>query len=203
MFAIHYFFETEAKAKKFFTSVSNLLKTGGRFVACTFDSEAVVRLLESSTSTSAGSSSGSSHSYIERVPSRGRRGGKIKTAWSIQGNFEKKKLRRNPETKLLEGTGHSIDVYIETINETHTEYLVHFQTLLRIAETYGNMRLATPEEEKEMGYPVPTETFGETFERERRKGRMPGKAGLMRDYEKKLSFLYRWFVLVKQETRVG
>jgi SAM-dependent methyltransferase len=192
MFAIHYFFENEAKAKKFFSSVSNMLKTGGRFVACTFDSEAVVRLL------------GSSSKYIETVPVRsGSRKGKMKTAWSIQENYDKKKLRRNPETKLLEGTGHSIDVYIETINETHTEYLVHFPTLLKIAETYGNLRLATPEEAKEMGYPSPTESFAETFHREKESRRMPGKAALMRDYEKKLSFLYRWFILVKQETRVG
>jgi hypothetical protein len=123
----------------------------------------------------------------------GRGGGKMKTAWSI-----KKAYTGTP----TEGTGHAIDVYIETINETHREYLVHWKTLMRIAESYG-LRLATPEEAKELGYPSPTETFRETFEREQRKGRMPGNSAFMREHEKNLSFLYRWFILVKQEIRMS
>lgn len=46
-FAIHYMMSTEARAKRFFQSVSNLLDVGGKFIATTIDARVVVEQIMS------------------------------------------------------------------------------------------------------------------------------------------------------------
>lgn len=50
-FALHYMFETEARARRFLSLVSSHLKPGGAFIATTVDARVVVELLASRAST--------------------------------------------------------------------------------------------------------------------------------------------------------
>jgi len=112
-------------------------------------------------------------------------------AWSIQGGYNRDEVGRGD--RPVRGLGHEVSVYIETINNTHVEFLVGDEELYARAGEAG-LRAPTMEEANALGYFAPAGTFEELFDKTAPDG--TGKARDMLPYEKKLSFLYRWFVLV-------
>jgi hypothetical protein len=119
-------------------------------------------------------------------------------------------------TKLYDATtfedndgclGYKIDVYQDSINQTLSEYLVNFDFLTSTMDKYG-FSLVTREDARHMGLPEGSGMFSELYNSmmfEIKKN--PNKeadyknAPYMRDYEKDISFLNRFFVYKKTSTR--
>jgi hypothetical protein len=102
--------------------------------------------------------------------------------------------------------GYRIDVYQESINQTVSEYLVNFDYLNRVMSAYG-FELVSREEAKDMGLPDGSGLFSELFlymmdeiAKNKFKAKDYEKASSMSGYEKKISFLNRYFVYKKIRT---
>ena len=182
MFAVHYFFKDETTITTFFNNISKLLRSKRNddgpppcFIACCYDGDKVVQLLEAE----GGDERRVSHYENDKL------------AWSIRGDYKQEDVGNGDIP--VRGLGHEISVYIETINNTHTEYLVGDEELYYRAKMAG-LRAPTEEEAISLGYTSGGGTFEELFDKTSPEG--TGKARDMYGYEKKLSFLYRWFILV-------
>jgi hypothetical protein len=99
--------------------------------------------------------------------------------------------------------GYKIDVFQESINKSFSEFLVNYDYLNRIMEDYG-FKLITREEARAIGMPEGSGLFSELFmtmqeevKRVRSKEKDYGKALLMNAFEKKISFLNRYFIYKK------
>ena len=103
--------------------------------------------------------------------------------------------------------GYKIDVYQDSINQTLAEYLVNFDFLTSTMDKYG-FSLVTREEAKQMGLPEGSGMFSELYnsmmfeiKKDPKKETDYKNAPYMRDYEKDISFLNRFFVYKKISTR--
>ena len=99
--------------------------------------------------------------------------------------------------------GYRIDVYQDSINQLISEYLVNFDYLDRVLNNYG-FKLIDREEANSIGLPEGSGLFSELFvnmteEVKKNKNREKdyGNALNMTEYEKKISFLNRYFVYKK------
>jgi len=99
--------------------------------------------------------------------------------------------------------GYKISVYQESINKMFPEFLVNFDYLERVMENYG-FKLVNRDEAKGLGLPEGSGLFGELFNvmldetKKKRYAKNPyGTAVEMNAYEKKISFLNRYFVYKK------
>jgi len=195
MFAMHYFFKTESTLDAFFGNVSRILRSNTSepsdpppcFVSCYFDAERVHNLLK--TKGEVDSTSG--NVVYRALTSDG------ELAWSIEGLYD---LDTIPEKEMPEGVGLEIKVYIRSINKAHNEYLVGRRTFAQACEDHG-LRLVekdngTLESAKKAGYVIPGTTFEKLFKVIKERDRV-GKARDMTEYEKELSFLYRWDIVLK------
>jgi hypothetical protein len=109
-FAIHYLFESDASLSRLVHNVSHMCAPGGVFIGTCFDGDKLAAELDRSPR---GSIVGSSQGV--RV-------------WEISKRYD---------GRFSGGTGHAIDVYIETINRTVCEYLVSPRTLRGALEVAG------------------------------------------------------------------
>jgi hypothetical protein len=134
-FALHYFFESEAKLSGFLQNVDNHLKNGGFFIGTCFDGSAIANLMADSDIKS------------------GTKGGT--TIWSI------KKLYDKYDPKKL---GQQIEVYVETINKHHIESLVNYDLLVKRLAKF-NIHPLTSKECVEFGFSEPMSRFGTLFNR--------------------------------------
>jgi hypothetical protein len=99
--------------------------------------------------------------------------------------------------------GYKIDVFQESINKSFSEFLVNYDYLNRVMEDYG-FKLITREEARAIGMPEGSGLFSELFmnmqeevKRTKSKEKDYGKALNMNAFEKKISFLNRYFVYKK------
>jgi hypothetical protein len=99
--------------------------------------------------------------------------------------------------------GYSINVYQESINQYLQEYLVNFDYVVRIMEDYGFVPVFKNECIK-MGLPDSTGMFSELFanmendiKRSAKVADDYGKAPLMTEEEKQISYMNRYFVFKK------
>jgi hypothetical protein len=101
--------------------------------------------------------------------------------------------------------GYKIDVFQESINQLIPEYLVNFDYLNRLMENFG-FKIVSREEAKQKGLPEGNGLFSELYmvmleEMKKNKytgmGTEYGEAKNMTSYEKKISFLNRYFVYKK------
>jgi hypothetical protein len=125
-----------------------------------------------------------------------------KKIWSITKQYDATKF--DDDESCL---GYKIDVYQDTINQSISEYLVNFAFLTNTMQTYG-FSLLTPEESKYLKLPKSSGMFSELYQKmEMEVNKYPEKqveykdALYMEDYEKKISFLNRYFVYKKISTR--
>lgn len=155
----------------FLGNVSKMLKKGGMFAGCAFDARSVLSLL------------GDENKVVRNVDD--------KLIWSIEKNFDDE-ISKDMD---LIPTGKTINVYIETINAIHQEYLMDLNQLLSVAERHG-MRLMTPAEAKALNIgDSGSELFRETYSNNNVK--LVGKTRNMSLIEREFSFLNRWFILIK------
>jgi len=180
-FAIHYFFRDPDSLRGFLKNVAECTKLNGYFIGTAYDGKLMFNELK-----------------------------KIKTNESIQIVEDGKKLWE--VTKMYgndsfdddsSSIGYQIDVYQESINQYISEYLVNFDYLERLMEAYG-FKLINREEANEMGLPEGSGLFSELFinmldeiKRNKFKATLFGDAPNMTSFEKKISFLNRYFVYKK------
>jgi len=122
--------------------------------------------------------------------------------WSISKRYDAITFEDN-ESCL----GYKIDVYQDSINQTLPEYLVNFDFLTSTMDKYG-FTLITKEEARQMKLPEGSGMFSELFNvMENDVNKNPEKASdykdalYMKDYEKDISFLNRFFIYKKTSTR--
>lgn len=180
-FSIHYFFKNINTLKGFLTNLSECTKIGGYFIGTCYDGKEVFDLLKNKN-----------------------------TEESVQISIDNKKIweivkQYNSDVFNADDTslGYKIDVYQETINQLITEYLVNFEYFERIMENYGFILLDRTEA-KTLGFSDSTGLFSDLFinllnelNLYKFKSKDYGDASKMSEYEKKISFLNRYFVFKK------
>jgi len=184
-FAIHYMFENKNVFYNFIRNVAECTKLYGYFIATCYDGRTIFNMLKRKQEGE------SNEIYVDD-----------KKVWSITKQYDSTTFEDN-ESCL----GYKIDVYQDSINQTISEYLVNFDFLTITMEKYG-FTLVTREEARQMKLPSGSGMFSELFNSmENEVKRNPLKesdykdALLMRDYEKEISFLNRFFIYKKTSTR--
>jgi SAM-dependent methyltransferase len=184
-FAIHYMFENKGTFYNFIRNIAECTKLYGYFIATCYDGRTIFNMLKRKQEGE------SREIYVDD-----------KKVWSITKQYDATTFEDN-ESCL----GYKIDVYQDSINQTLPEYLVNFDFLTSTMDKYG-FTLVTREEARQMRLPEGSGMFSELFNAmENEVKRHPEKesdykdALSMRDYEKDISFLNRFFIYKKTSTR--
>jgi hypothetical protein len=190
-FAIHYMFENKSTFYNFMRNVAECTSENGYFIATTYDGKEVFKNLRNKQIGE----------YVERYINN-------KKVWSIQKNYDNELFEDN-ESSL----GYKINVYQDSINKSITEYLVNPEFLIKTMEKYGFL-LIDRNDCKRFKIDKPTNTFRNLYNEfmseidDKLHRRMfkdvekdYGKAYLMRNEEKDISFLNRYFIFKKISTR--
>jgi len=183
-FAIHYFLENPDTLKGFMKNISECTKQNGYFIGTCYDGKLVFNELKKTKT-------GDSIKIVED-------GRKI---WEITKSYGSDTFDDDSSS-----IGYRVDVYQESINQTITEYLVNFDYLNRVMSAYG-FELVEHEEALQLGMPNSTGLFSELFlhmleeiSKNKYKANEYDKAPQMTSYEKKISFLNRYFIYKKIRT---
>jgi mRNA (guanine-N7-)-methyltransferase len=180
-FAIHYFFENQTTFQNYMRNISECTKVGGYFIGTSYDGKLLFNLLK-------GKIQGEGVEIVED-------GIKI---WNIKKQYTSDNFEDD-----ITCLGYKIDVFQESINKSFSEFLVNYDYLNRVMEDYG-FKLITREEAKAIGMPEGSGLFSELFvnmqeeiKRNKTKEKDYGTALQMNAFEKKISFLNRYFVYKK------
>lgn len=123
MFAIHYFFETEAKLDGFLYNVASNLRKDGVFIATFMDGDTVANMLDDA-STGVVEGRKKVGAYENEVP-----------VWAIIKRYtEYKDSNNNTESSIF---GKVVEVFLENTNRLIPEYLVNLNTLITKAKQHG------------------------------------------------------------------
>jgi hypothetical protein len=133
-FALHYFWKDVKTLHTFMRNVSECTKVGGHFIGTCYDGRAVFNRLKglSNGSTLRFEDSAAEHRMIAAI------------------------TKRYSKTDYLDDEsclGYSIDVFTESINAMHTEYLVNMVYLERIMRNYGFELLSETETKRDLFLP--------------------------------------------------
>jgi hypothetical protein len=180
-FALHYFFENPDSLQGFLRNVAECTALNGYFIGTAYDGKQVYNMLKKTKT-------GESIQIVE--------GGK--KIWEITKGYGADNFEDDSSC-----IGYKIDVYQESINQSIGEFLVNFDYLNRIFELYG-FKIIDREEAKTLGLPEGSGMFSELFVNmqeaikiNKYKERDYGSAFKMTSFEKKISFLNRYFVYKK------
>ena len=183
-FAIHYFFQTPDTLKGFMRNLAECTKINGYFIGTCYDGKLIFKEL-SKVKTS------DSVKIIDN-------GKKI---WEITKEYGSDIFEDNSSS-----IGYEITVFQESINQQISEYLVNFDYLSRVMTAYG-FELVVREEANNLGLPASTGLFSELFlqmsdeiEKNKFNSKDYANAQFMTAYEKKISFLNRYFIYKKVRT---
>jgi len=183
-FALHYFFENQSTFQNFIRNVAECTKLGGYFIGTCYDGKSIFNMLKNKQM----GESVEIYNGDNKV-------------WEVRKEYDDLEFLDD-----VTSLGYQINVYQESINKMFPEYLVNFDYMERIMENYG-FKLMTREEAKEHGLPNGTGMFNELFvlmeeevKRNRLKQNEYGDALSMNSYEKKISFLNRYFIYKKIAT---
>jgi hypothetical protein len=180
-FAVHYFFENPDTLQGFMRNLSECTKTGGYFIGTAYDGKTIFKLLKNKQP-------GESIQIMDGD----------KKIWEVTKGYSSNEFEDNSSS-----IGYRIDVFQESINQVISEYLVNFDYMERVMEDYG-FKLIDRNEAKELGFPEGSGLFQELFlnmldeiKRNDKKRKDYGTAPNMTVFEKKISFLNRYFVFKK------
>jgi hypothetical protein len=178
---MHYFFENPDTLQGFLRNVSECTKLNGYFIGTAYDGKLVFNMLKKTKT-------GESIKIIED-------GKKI---WEVTKGYGSDNFDDDSSS-----IGYRIDVYQESINQNIQEFLINFDYLNRVFEAYG-FTVIDRIEAQELGLPEGSGLFSELFNNmleEIKKNRYKEKefenAANMTAFEKKISFLNRYFVYKK------
>jgi hypothetical protein len=180
-FAIHYFLENADLLQGFMKNIAQCTKLNGYFIGTCYDGKLIFNLLKKTQT-------GDSIQIIDD-------GKKI---WEITKRYGSDIFEDDSSS-----IGYKIDVYQESINNNISEYLVNFNYLDRVMKAYG-FDIISHEEAKSIGLPEGSGLFSELFTNmleeikiNKYKAKDYGNAMNMSSFEKKISFLNRYFVYKK------
>ena len=180
-FALHYFFENPDTLQGFLRNVAECTALNGYFIGTAYDGKLVYNMLKKSKT-------GESIQIVENG----------KKLWEITKGYGADNF--DDDSSCI---GYKIDVYQESINQNIGEFLVNFDYLNRIFELYG-FKIIDREEAKSLGLPEGSGLFSELFinmqeqiKINKYKEKDYGSALKMTSFEKKISFLNRYFVYKK------
>jgi mRNA (guanine-N7-)-methyltransferase len=180
-FALHYFFENPDTLQGFLRNVAECTKLNGYFIGTAYDGKLVFNLLKKVKT-------GESIKIIDD-------GKKI---WEITKGYGADNFEDDSSS-----IGYRIDVYQESINQNIQEFLVNFDYLNRVFEAYG-FKIIDRDEAQSFGLPEGSGLFSELFNNmleEIKKNKFKEKdyenAANMTAFERKISFLNRYFVYKK------
>jgi hypothetical protein len=183
-FAIHYMFENKRTFYNFIRNVAECTRINGYFIGTSYDGKTIFNMLRNKQQ-------GESIEIYERD----------KKIWSIIKDYDGTRFDDNDSS-----LGYKISVYQETINQVLPEYLVNFDYLNIIMEKYGFV-LITRDEAKQIGLPEASGMFIEMYnlmlnniEKNPKLKNEYGEAINLKQYEKEISFLNRYFVYKKIRT---
>ena len=186
-FAMHYFFKNPDTLQGFLRNLSECTKYQGYFIGTAYDGKTIFDILNKKNP-------GESIQILED-------GKKI---WEIIKSYD--------HTKFLDDSssiGYRIDVYQESINQLIPEYLINFNYLERIMLNYG-FQIIDLDEARTLGLPQGCGFFSELFDemtneisKNKFKASNYGLAPNMTKYEKKISFLNKYFVFKKINKHVN
>jgi hypothetical protein len=182
-FALHYFFENKYSLENFITNVVECTKLGGYFIGTSYDGQVLFNML----------------SKFEKGESKVLRDENNKIMWEITKQYDRSNFDNDGSC-----IGYPIDVYQESINKTFTEYLVHYDYLDDLMNTYG-FTLVPSEEIKSLGLLSSSGLFSELFKHiesvqyrnDDYKASKLGNTLNMTTNEKEVSFLNRYFIYKK------
>ena len=184
-FAIHYMFENKHTFYNFMRNVAECTREGGYFIGTCYDGKTIFNKLKQKPQ-----GDGDTIYHNE------------KKVWSMTKDYDSVSFENN-----ISSLGYKISVYQESINQTIPEYLVNFDFLVETMSNYG-FRLLPRDDAKKIGLPEGSGLFIEMYNKmmdEIRKfpktEKEYGMAPNMMDYEKRISFLNRYFVFQKIATR--
>ena len=180
-FAVHYFLENPTTLKGFMRNIAECTQKDGYFIGTAYDGKQIFNLLRDKKN-------GESVQIVED-------GQKV---WEVTKGYDSTEFEADSSS-----IGYKIDVYQDSINKTFSEYLINFEYLDRIFGIYG-FKLVDRDEAQSLGLPEGSGLFQELYNQmllEIQKNRYIakdfGNAVNMSDYEKKISFLNRYFVYKK------
>ena len=171
MFAIHYFFESEASLNGLLQNISDSLKVGGLFIGCCFDGQKVFDALRP---------------YEEGATLVGRE--KEVDIWKITKKYSNMDLTNDNRS-----IGMPIDVEFISIGTEQREYLVPFE-LLKAKMSEIGCDLLTDEECKQLNLVKSTNLFEETYDMAMKKGEKFPMSNAVKQY----SFFNRWFIFKRR-----
>jgi hypothetical protein len=162
-------------------NLAECTKLGGYFIGTAYDGKTLFKLLNKK-------SKGESLQIYED-------GKKI---WEVVKNYSADSFDDDASSM-----NYQIDVYQESINNLISEYLINFDYLDRVMENYG-FKLISRDEAKSFGLPDATGMFSDLYMNMLEEIKITpfkkkdyGKAVDMTAFEKKISFLNRYFVYKK------
>ena len=177
MFALHYFFESEATLAGLMRNVSETLKVGGLFIGCCFDGQEVFNSLRT-------------------LPEGGTKVGQDGSAeiWKIKKMYPNTFLGR-------EDLGLPIEVEFISIGSAQVEYLMNFELLNDKMNEIG-CYLLDKKECADLGLPYERSTamFSDTYDVAKKQKQVFAMSPAVREY----SFYNRWFIFKRKSTsRLG
>ena len=111
-FCLHYYFESEVKLISLIKNISDNLKLNGYFIGTCFDGKAVFDLLKGKK-------------IVEGIKDEN-------VLWKITKDYKIRSFNANKPN-----FNQKINVFVKSIGETHTEYLVNFDYFTKIMKKYG------------------------------------------------------------------
>ena len=173
MFALHYFFKDKETFQGLLKNIKQNLRVNGYFVACFFDGEKVFELLKNKKE-------GESVTGADRKFA----------LWRITKRYSETTLPSDES-----GFGLAIQNQFVSIGTEHTEYLVSYELLQNKMAEIGCLPVMG-QDLKELGLPVSTETFDQTYKRAK-KDLYP-----MIKPVQEYSFLNRWCIFKRYSAEV-
>jgi hypothetical protein len=184
-FALHYFFKDKDTVIQFLKNVAETTALNGYFIGTCYDGKLIFDLLKN-VEKGNGVQINESENKIK--------------IWEIKKEYSDATFP--DDSNCL---GYKIDVFQESINQLISEYLVNFDYLNRLMEDFG-FKIVSRDEAKQLGLPEGNGLFSELYmimleDMKKNKysgmGSEYGEAKNMTAYEKKISFLNRYFVYKK------
>ena len=184
-FAMHYMFENKNTFYNFVRNIAECTKLYGYFIATCYDGRTMFNMLKRKEQGE------SRDIFVDD-----------KKVWSVTKQYSSESFEDDDSC-----LGYKIDVYQDSINQTMSEYLVNYDFFTSTMDKYG-FSLVSRDEARQMKLPEGSGMFSELFSAmENEVKKYPEKlndykdALYMRDYEKDISFLNRFFVYKKTSTR--
>ena len=181
-FALHYFLESPDTLKGFMKNLAECTKMDGYFIGTAYDGKKMFELLRDKEK-------GESMQIVQDD---------VKV-WEVTKQYANGTFNEDNSSSI----GYRIDVYQDSINKIFSEYLVNFDYLNKVMSLYG-FELIDRMTAGKFGLPNASGLFDELFrsmqselKKSKTRGNEYGTAASMSEYEKRISFLNRYFVYKK------